>query len=96
MMTISENQVRVAVVQASPVIMNLTESIEKLRTLTSDAAKQGAKLVLFPEAFLSAYPRGLTFGSKIGSRSEKDEKTGIGIGKALSLCRAQKSINLLK
>ncbi len=71
MMTMSENQVRVAVVQASPVIMNLTESIEKLRTLTSDAAKQGAKLVLFPEAFLSAYPRGLTFGSKIGSRSEK-------------------------
>ena len=70
-MTISENQVRVAVVQASPVIMNLTESIEKLRTLTSDAAKQGAKLVLFPEAFLSAYPRGLNFGSKIGSRSDK-------------------------
>lgn len=70
-MTISENQVRVAVVQASPVIMNLTESIEKLRTLTSDAANQGAKLVLFPEAFLSAYPRGLNFGSKIGSRSEK-------------------------
>ncbi|MFP3388272.1 carbon-nitrogen hydrolase family protein [Brevibacillus sp. SIMBA_040] len=70
-MTISGNQVRVAVVQASPVIMNLTESIEKLRTLTSDAANQGAKLVLFPEAFLSAYPRGLNFGSKIGSRSEK-------------------------
>lgn len=66
-----EQQVRVAVVQAAPVIMNLPETLEKLRSLTSDAAQKGAKLVLFPEAFISAYPRGLTFGSKIGSRSEK-------------------------
>ncbi|MGG1659976.1 carbon-nitrogen hydrolase family protein [Brevibacillus sp. NRS-1366] len=66
-----ENHVRVAVVQAAPVIMNLPETMEKLRSLTSDAAEKGAKLVLFPEAFISAYPRGLTFGSKIGSRSEK-------------------------
>jgi len=30
----------------------------------------GAGLVLFPEAFVSAYPRGLSFGAVVGSRTE--------------------------
>ena len=38
--------------------------------LTRDAAKKGAKLVLFPEAFVSAYPRGLDFGAVVGSRTD--------------------------
>jgi nitrilase len=42
-----------------------------VQQLTADAAAQGAELVLFPEAFVSAYPRGLTFGSVIGSRSDE-------------------------
>ncbi|MDE3839034.1 nitrilase [Bacillus methanolicus] len=65
------NQVRVAVVQASPVIMDLYKTIEKVRLLTTDAAKKGAKLVLFPEAYIPAYPRGMTFGTVVGSRSKK-------------------------
>jgi nitrilase len=65
------DQVRVAVVQASPVIMDLYKTIEKVRTLTADAAKKGAKLVLFPEAYIPAYPRGMTFGTVVGSRSAK-------------------------
>lgn len=65
------NQVRVAVVQASPVIMDLYKTIEKVRLLTTDVAKKGAKLVLFPEAYIPAYPRGMTFGTVVGSRSKK-------------------------
>lgn len=66
--------VRVAVVQAAPIIMDKKATLEKLVTLTHQAAGKGAKLVLFPEAFVPAYPRGLTFGTFIGSRSEAGRK----------------------
>jgi nitrilase len=35
----------------------------------ADAARLGAKLVVFPEAFISAYPKGLDFGARLGSRT---------------------------
>jgi nitrilase len=61
---------KVAVVQASPVVFDRDRTIQKLSTLTKDAAQQGAQLVLFPEAFISAYPRGLDFGAVVGSRTD--------------------------
>lgn len=67
----AEKTVRVAVVQAAPVIMDREATVEKVVTLAGEAAEKGAKLVLFPEAFIPAYPRGLTFGTVVGSRSEK-------------------------
>ncbi|MHA1211354.1 MAG: carbon-nitrogen hydrolase family protein [Candidatus Heimdallarchaeota archaeon] len=68
------DSLRVAVVQESSVIMEKEASIKKVATVTQEAAKEGAKLVLFPEAFIPAYPRGLTFGSKVGSRSDAGKK----------------------
>jgi nitrilase len=69
-MKINENfpKVKVAVIQAAPVLFNREESVEKACRLTQEAAAQGAKLTLFPEAFVPAYPRGLSFGTVIGSR----------------------------
>jgi nitrilase len=61
---------KVAVVQASPVVFDRDRTIEKLSSLTKNAAQQGAQLVLFPEAFVSAYPRGLDFGAVVGSRTD--------------------------
>jgi nitrilase len=58
-----------AVVQASPVMFDVPRTLAKLRDLTADAARRGAKLVVFPEAFLSAYPKGLGFGARMGMRS---------------------------
>jgi Predicted amidohydrolase len=60
-----------ACVQAAPVAFDLKRTLEKTRDLASDAAKTGAKVVLFPEAFISAYPRGSNFGSVIGARSDE-------------------------
>ena len=37
--------------------------------LASDAAKQGAELVVFPEAFIGGYPKGHDFGVSLGIRS---------------------------
>ena len=58
-----------AVVQAAPVVFDTARTLDKLRGLTADAAAKGAKLVVFPEAFVSAYPKGLDFGARIGMRS---------------------------
>lgn len=60
----------VAVVQAASIAFNREQTIEKALDLTRDAAKRGARLVLFPEAFIPGYPRGLDFGVVVGSRSE--------------------------
>jgi nitrilase len=44
-------------------------TVEKACGLIEQAAEQGAQLILFPEAFIPAYPRGLAFGTVVGSRS---------------------------
>ena len=44
--------VTVAVVQAASVAFDRKRTLAKALDLTRDAAKQGAKLVLFPEAFI--------------------------------------------
>ena len=62
---------KVAVIQAAPVLFDLQGSLQKVRQWTEAASRQGARLVLFPEAFLSVYPRGLSFGTIVGSRSQQ-------------------------
>ena len=62
---------KAAVIQDSPVLFNLKLTIDKVETLTKEASRNGASLVVFPEAFISAYPKGLIFGAKIGSRTLK-------------------------
>jgi nitrilase len=61
--------VRAAVVQASPVLLDTARSLQKLADLTSDAAGQRAKLVVFPEAFVAGYPKGHEFGVSVGIRT---------------------------
>jgi nitrilase len=60
----------VAVVQAAPVVFDRERTIKKVHALAAEAARQGARLVVFPEAFVSAYPRGLDFGAVFGSRTD--------------------------
>jgi nitrilase len=62
--------VRAAVVQAAPLAFDRERTLEKVAALTAEAASRGAQLVVFPEAFLSAYPRGLSFGAVVGSRTD--------------------------
>jgi nitrilase len=69
-----EKSVRVAVVQAAPVLMDREATVKKTISLIREAAERGAKLVVFPEAFIPAYPRGLTFGFAVGSRTMEGRK----------------------
>lgn len=63
------NTARVAVVQAAPTVLDTSRTLEKLRALTADAARTGAQLVVFPEAFVGGYPKGLGFGARMGART---------------------------
>ena len=49
-------KVRVACVQAEPVILDRDATIERLAERTAAAAREGSALVVFPEAFVPAYP----------------------------------------
>jgi nitrilase len=46
----------VACVQAEPAILDREATLDKLATLTAEAAGRGAQLVVFPETFVPAYP----------------------------------------
>jgi nitrilase len=48
--------VRVAAVQATPVILDAEATVEKAVRLIREAAGQGARLVVLPEAFVPVYP----------------------------------------
>ncbi len=65
----SSSRFTAAVVQASAALFDTPASLEKLADLASDAAGQGANLVLFPEAFIGGYPKGMDFGARLGGRT---------------------------
>lgn len=63
-------QVKVAVVQAAPVLFDREATLAKVERLADEAGAGGAELILFPEALVPAYPRGLGFGTVVGGRSD--------------------------
>ena len=75
MSTEEVRSVTVAVVQAAPVLFDRERTLDKTSELVRQAQKQGAELVLFPEAFVPAYPRGLRFGMVVGARTEQGRAT---------------------
>ncbi len=64
----------VAAVQAAAIPFDREATVEKAIRLTQQAAAAGAKLVLFPEAFISGYPAGLSFGTVVGRRSAQGRR----------------------
>ena len=63
--------VRAAVVQAASVLFDRQATVDKACRLISDAGQNDAQLVLFPEALIPGYPRGLNFGMVVGSRTQE-------------------------
>ena len=51
-----DRPVTVACVQAEPAILDLEGTLDKLESLATEAAGNGAELVVFPETFVPVYP----------------------------------------
>lgn len=64
-----QETVRAAVVQAASCSFDTSATLDKVEQLTAEAAAGGAELVVFPEAFVGAYPRGFDFGVSVGMRA---------------------------
>ncbi|WP_019415570.1 carbon-nitrogen hydrolase family protein [Paenisporosarcina sp. TG20] len=65
---------KVAVVQAGSEIMDKVRGVKKTIKLLEEAGENNAKIIVFPEAFIPAYPRGMSFGAVVGSRSNEGRK----------------------
>jgi nitrilase len=67
--------VRVAAVQATPVVLDAAATIDKAVELLGDAASRGAELIVFPECFVSLYPSWSWAGAAMNDPAGMDEVT---------------------
>jgi nitrilase len=66
--TAPATSVNVAVVQAGSIPFDAEACIDKAERLIGEAAATGAKVIVFPEAFVTGYPKGLSYGTVVGAR----------------------------
>jgi nitrilase len=59
-----------AVAQVGSVLFDTGATLPRVQGLCEEAALAGVRLIVFPEALLGGYPKGLDFGAVVGSRSE--------------------------
>ncbi|MDP4712236.1 MAG: carbon-nitrogen hydrolase family protein [Saprospiraceae bacterium] len=64
-----DNRVKVALVQYAPVLFDKEQTLDKMSALLEEVGTKGAEVVVFPEAFVPAYPWAMGFGTVIGSRT---------------------------
>ena len=69
-----QNRVKVAVAQVGTVLFDQPKTLIKLAKYVELASKEKASLVLFPEAFIGGYPKGLDFGATLGIRTDDGRK----------------------
>jgi nitrilase len=67
-------KIKVALIQDSPVFFDRQQTLVKVEELTERYAQQGCQLIVFPESFVPGYPRGFSFGARIGSRTPAGRK----------------------
>ncbi len=70
-MSRSTTSFRVGVAQAASILFDRDRSTDKAAALIREAGSRGVRLVLLPEAFIPGYPRGLSFGMTVGSRTKQ-------------------------
>lgn len=60
---------RAAVIQSAPVAFDVGGTLVRIAEQAEIAAQRGARLAVWPEAFLGGYPKGSDFGIRLGARS---------------------------
>jgi nitrilase len=62
-------KIKVSLIQDSPIFFDKDATIAKMERLIIE--NKDSDLIVFPESFIPGYPRGFSFGSVIGSRSDE-------------------------
>src|SRR5438105_15688283 len=65
---VKQTRVRVAVAQAGSLPFQSGACVDKAIRLIEESAAAGAKVIVFPEAFIGGYPKGLNYGLVVGAR----------------------------
>jgi len=55
-MPIPNTAFKIAAVQAAPVFLNRDATVEKSCKLIAEASRENARIIVFPESFIPAYP----------------------------------------
>ena len=92
------NKFKAATVQTSPVFLNAEKTIDKTITFIKEASEKGAKLIAFPEVFVSGYPYWNWImtpvqGSKWYEKLYKSAITADGL-EVKRICDAAKEFNI--
>lgn len=66
---------RVAVCQSASVRFDADKSVERLPAVAETAASRGARIAVFPEAFIGGYPKQLDYGVKVGLRTPEGRES---------------------
>src|SRR6266699_5865674 len=67
----SSSPVKVAAAQVGSILFDVPSTLVKVDHICRQAAEEGIRLLVFPEALLGGYPKGADFGTKVGSRSDR-------------------------
>lgn len=60
---------QVAAIQSGSVLFDTPATLDRMEALCRRAADQKLDLVVFPEAYVGGYPKGLDFGARVGWRT---------------------------
>jgi len=70
-----ERAVKVACVQAEPVVLDRERTLDRLEELAAEAARNGAELVVFPETYVPVYPSSRWARAFAGWQDERAKQT---------------------
>jgi nitrilase len=95
------NNLKIAAAQLAPVFLNKEKTVEKACKAISEAGEKGAKLIVFPEAFISGYPDWVWLiqnskGAELNELYVKLVENAISIPDDFTtkLCKAAKDANI--
>jgi nitrilase len=63
--------IKTAVAQVGSVLFDTPATLLRVETLCRKAAEADVQLLVFPEALLGGYPKGMTFGATVGDRTDE-------------------------
>ena len=67
-------KIKVGLIQDFPIFFELDKTIDKMEELVKKYSSEGCQLIVFPESFIPAYPRGFDFGAVVGSRTTEGRR----------------------